>query len=319
MVMSTAAIVVLYHPQELLLKRVLQGIATQAQQIYLIDNTPSGQESAWLSKAWLDALLEGDREKPVKVVYQSLGENAGIAKAQNVGIDLALQEGYEDLIFFDQDSAPTANLVSDLLSAREGLMAKGVAVGMIGPAVFDEKSNTYSPIIRTGRCWIYAIKFNPHWTHPVSVDYIISSGSLISAQVLRQVGPMKEALFIDWVDVEWGLRAKNLGFQNYVVPTAIMRHSIGDEYVRAGKKVINLHSTLRNYYIVRNATYLVRWAPFESAWRFTVALKIPAYIFFFAFHAKGQRLAAFKILVAAMGDGLAKRMGPAPKVLFEKR
>jgi rhamnosyltransferase len=128
---------------------------------------------------------------------------------------------------------------------------------------------------------------------------------------------MKEELFIDWVDVEWGLRAKKFGFNNYVVPTTVMHHSIGDECVRVGKKMINLHSTVRNYYIVRNATYLVCWTPVQLAWRLTVALKIPVYIFFFAFFAKNHRLRALKILLTAMCNGLVRKLGAAPKALFE--
>ena len=69
---------------------------------------------------------------------------------------------------------------------------------------------------------------------------------------------MREDLFIDWVDIEWCLRAESQGLESYIVPSAIMMHSIGDDTVRVLGRDINLHSDLRNYYMVRNATYLLR-------------------------------------------------------------
>ena len=305
------AIVVTYLPKEALLKRVLQSLGGQVKKIYLIDNTPQEalQNFGWLDQCWL-------AQFGLAIDYAAQGENLGIASAQNIGIEKALADQMTDLLFFDQDSMPPPNLCQHLMYAREQLERDGVRVGAIGPLILDEKSNEPSPIIQSGKFWVYGYQPQMGLVDPIPAEYIISSGSLIAATTIKKVGPMLGKLFIDWVDVEWGQRAQKRGYQNFVLPTVVMRHSIGDDFVRMGKKVINLHSDLRNFYIVRNAAYLVLHYRFQLAWQITVLLKLPIYIFFFTLHAKGPKIVAFKVLVRAFVLGLMGKLGPAPNDLF---
>lgn len=307
------AIVVTYLPKEALLKRVLQNLGGQVKKIYLFDNTPQEalQNFGWLDQSWL-------AQFGLAIDYAAQGENLGIASAQNIGIEKALADHMTDLLFFDQDSMPPPNLCQHLMYAREQLERDGVRVGAIGPLILDEKSNEPSPIIQSGKFWVYGYQPQIGLVDPIPAEYIISSGSLIAAATIKKVGPMLGKLFIDWVDVEWGQRAQKRGYQNFVLPTVVMRHSIGDEFVRMGKKVINLHSDLRNFYIVRNAAYLVLHYRFQLAWQITVLLKLPIYIFFFTLHAKGPKIVVFKVLVRAFVLGLVGKLGPAPNHLFSR-
>ena len=307
------AIVVTYLPTEALLKRVLQNLGGQVKKIYLIDNTPQEalQNFGWLDQSWL-------AQFGLAIDYAAQGENLGIASAQNIGIEKALADQMTDLLFFDQDSMPPPNLCQHLMYAREQLERDGVRVGTIGPLILDEKSNEPSPIIQSGKFWVYGYQPQMGLVDPILAEYIISSGSLIAATTIKKVGPMLGKLFIDWVDVEWGQRAQKRGYQNFVLPTVVMRHSIGDDFVRMGKKVINLHSDLRNFYIVRNAAYLVLHYRFQLAWQITVLLKLPIYIFFFTLHAKGPKIVVFKVLVRAFVLGLVGKLGPAPNHLFSR-
>lgn len=307
------AIVVTYLPEEQLLKRVLQSLSGQVQKIYLIDNTPQAvsQNFAWLDQPWL-------AQFGLLIDYAAQGKNLGIASAQNIGIEKALDDDVTDLLFFDQDSLPPQELCQRLMDAREKLERGGVKVGTIGPLILDEKSNEPSPIIQAGKFWVYGYQPQMNLVEPIPAEYIISSGSLIAASTIKTVGPMLGKLFIDWVDVEWGQRAQKRGYQNFVLPTVVMRHSIGDDFVRLGKKVINLHSDVRNFYIVRNAAYLVFHYRFQLAWQITVLLKLPIYIFFFTVHAKSPKILALTVLLRAFFLGLFGSLGPAPNHLFPK-
>ncbi|APB98153.1 glycosyltransferase family 2 protein [Polynucleobacter asymbioticus] len=320
-----AAIVVTYFPREDLLRRVLGGLSAQVDQLYVIDNTPrvlpavteaaAVANPSWLSASWLDQF--GTASWPTQFYPQ--GKNLGIATAQNIGIAKALANGCTDFLFFDQDSAPPDQLCQHLFTAREQLEAAGTQVGMIGPIIVDEKTGEHSPIIQSGKYWVKGVSYDTFPDEPISTEYIISSGSLISAQAIKIVGPMLDCLFIDWVDVEWGLRAQKFGMRNFVLPTCIMKHSIGDDYVRVGKKVINTHSDVRNFFIVRNASYLVFHESFKLAWKITVFAKLPLYILFFTASAHGPKWRAFKNLMRAFCDGLLAIMGPAPAYLFSKK
>ena len=63
-------------------------------------------------------------------------------------------------------------------------------------------------------------------------DHLISSGSLIRLDVFDKVGLMLEELFIDFVDIEWGMRAKKNGYICYIANNVLMKHSIGDKSVK---------------------------------------------------------------------------------------
>ena len=139
-------------------------------------------------------------------------------------------------------------------------------------------------------------------------DYVISSGSLIPIEVLDEVGDMDEQLFIDWVDIEWGMRAKRYGYVSYIAPRVIMRHSIGDEYVKFGHKNINLHTDFRNYFIVRNSIYLSLYSKLPLNFRIIQLGKVPLYILFYSYHSK-KRLYSFGLLTKAVIDGILKNMG----------
>lgn len=317
-----AAIVATYFPSEDLLRRVIGGLGEQVDRIFVIDNTPHvlpaiAPGSPTANPLWLNALWFEQFSAPIDFCPQ--GKNLGIASAQNIGITKALAQGCTDFLFFDQDSEPPRELCKQLLAARGQLEAAGTQVGMIGPLIVDEKTGEHSPIIQSGSFWVKGTSYASFTAQPISTEYIISSGSLISSHAIERVGPMLDCLFIDWVDVEWGLRAQKYGLENFVLPTVIMRHSIGDDYIRVGKKVINIHSDVRNFFIVRNATYLVFHESFKLAWKITVFAKLPLYVAFFTISAQCPKWRALKNLMRALADGLLGPMGPPPAYLFQKK
>lgn len=302
--MNIAAIVVTYFPIERSLERLLHAIGDDVQQVYVVDNTPSA-EPAWLHRQWFEKLGS-------KAQFLPLGDNFGIAKAQNVGIRAAVDAGCDHVIFFDQDSVPPPGMIGELGTAEMELLRSGIRVGSVGPTFLDEKTEEYAPAIRHAGIIIKKIKIEPNHPSPVEADYLISSGSLIRTSVLAELGGMKEELFIDWVDIEWGLRAGGLDYSHFVIPRAIMRHSIGDEFTSIGDRKINLHSDIRNYYIVRNACFLLGESSIKWQWRANIFFKIPQYVIFYSLTALSKRKGrALLMLLRACADGFAGRLGKA--------
>gem|GEM_PF-6014257 len=71
---------------------------------------------------------------------------------------------------------------------------------------------------------------------------------------------MDEALFIDHVDLEWGLRARRHGWHLGVAVGAVLGHSLGEDtrHVLWRSRDVHIQHPLRNYYTVRNTIWLVR-------------------------------------------------------------
>ena len=96
--MKVAGIVVLYNFN----KKVVENIRTYTKYceiVYAIDNSDKKNN-----------LLE-ELNKIENLEYISLGENKGIAKALNVGIEKAKENGYKWALTMDQDSYFTENLL----------------------------------------------------------------------------------------------------------------------------------------------------------------------------------------------------------------
>lgn len=297
-----AAIVVLYLPDEALLDRLLNSLRGAVSELFIIDNTPN-DKLTWVSIDWFVS-------KNHHVVYHPLGDNYGIAKAQNVGIELSINNNCDHVILFDQDSAASPEVIMELLSEERVLLANGVNVGAVGPAFIDEKTGEYAKVIRHGNIFVNRISVSSNDVKPIQADYLIASGSLIRIAVLQEVGLMRDDLFIDWVDIEWALRAGNLGYLHFVIPKAVMLHSIGDGFVDIGMRKVNLHSDTRNYYIVRNACNLLMNPMMGRKFRTNVFMKIPAYVLFYSTTSM-SRLSSLKLLLRACVDGFSGRLGKA--------
>ncbi|VFS57087.1 rhamnosyltransferase [Leminorella grimontii] len=140
------------------------------------------------------------------------------------------------------------------------LLIKGESVAAVGPIFYDPISNKLYPA--TVYCGPFIRRIDP--TDIIDATFIIASGCLIRTSVLEDIGLMKGDLFIDYIDVEWSLRAKNMGYRVFISPKAKMAHSIGDRRISVFGRQISVHSPIRRYYLLRNSFYMVRlpYVPF---------------------------------------------------------
>lgn len=298
--MGVTAIIILYNPDLTLLQRLYFSLHNQVDGIVFVDNSENLIVKEEI-KIWL---LSIDSSKNT---YLDLNKNHGIAHAQNRGIEFAKESGARFVLLLDQDSALPNNMVNELMKVYHKLKNSGYRVATVGPSFLDEKTNEIAKIIHYKGLGVQKVipdqskDFEP-------AHHIISSGSLIPIVVLDGVGEMKEQLFIDMVDIEWGIRAKKQGYDSYVAPKVIMRHSIGDEYVSFGKRKINLHTDFRNYFIVRNSVYVSFYEDTSLNYRFAQLIRVPLHILFYSYHSK-RRLYSLGLLSKAVIDGIFKNMG----------
>ena len=292
-------VVILYNPDLELLDRLYKTLTNQVDSIIFVDNSENLAVKEEVGKS----LLSIDNSN---ITYLDLKSNYGIAYAQNRGIEFAKRLGARFVLLLDQDSALPSDMVSDLMTVYKNLVNDGQRVATVGPSFLDEKTNELAKIIRHRNLKVHKSIPNQLQSFEVA-DYVISSGSLIPVEVLNEVGDMDEKLFIDWVDIEWGMRAKLHGYASYVAPKVIMRHSIGDEYVNFGNKNINLHTDFRNYFIVRNSIYLSLYSKLPLNFKTIQLGKVPLYILFYSYHSK-RRLYSLGLLTKAVTDGIFKNM-----------
>lgn len=300
MSINTVAIVVLYNPNLKKLQHLFESIYFQINAIVFVDNSPTLQIQID-NNNWLKNLNQSNCH------YISLGDNLGIASAQNVGIQYAKKQNADYILFMDQDSELPEGMVQGLVTTHRELEGQGQLVATIGPIFIDEKTNEIAPIIR--HKGLKVCRDLPDTTRDYEiVDYIISSGSLVHIKTLDKVGNMADELFIDFVDLEWCIRAKQFGFVSYVNPKIVMKHCIGDESTKLASRSVNLHSDFRNYFIVRNSLYLALYSKLPMNFRIIQLFKTPLYVLFYSYHSK-KPFYSLKLLLIAVKDAIFKKMG----------
>lgn len=288
----TTAIIVTYHPDLDLLNKQLSLLIPQVANIVLVDNGSSNDLVKW----------NNQREQKASDVI-TLGENLGIASAHNKGIEWARSRGAEYVLLMDQDSLPAPNMVEKLIS----IISIETLPAAVGPRYLDERQNNPPPFIR-----IQGLKLERcaciSENSVVPVDYLISSGCLIPMEALDKVGGMREDLFIDYVDIEWGLRARYNGLQSYGVCSAHMQHNLGEDPIKFFGKNIPLHSPLRHYYHFRNAVILYKEAWLPINWKLVDGWRLCLKYGFYTLFAKPRRTHWY-MMTLGIWHGLTGKMG----------
>ncbi|WP_338845896.1 glycosyltransferase family 2 protein [Massilia sp. W12] len=293
------AVVVSYQPQPERLRRLLETMVLQANAVLVVDNGSRAQSA-------LQNLVQ-----EAGAYFLPLAENIGLAAGFNRGIAWAMARNASHVMLFDQDSAPTPSMLRQMLFAENWILQQGLPLAALGPAFVDVKTRVMGDVIGP-EAWFTRRKRQPDLAMLIRAAYLISSGKLIRTSVLREVGLMDEKLFIDAVDTEWCLRARNLGLECFCVTDAMMQHDLGDSSTSIGKRKIALHSPLRHYYIMRNAILLMRMA--HIPWRFkcTEAYKSLRRLIGWTLLCR-PRLKHLQYMLRGIVDGLRGKSGPADR------
>ncbi|WP_186391358.1 MULTISPECIES: glycosyltransferase family 2 protein [unclassified Pannonibacter] len=290
---KTCGVIITYNPNIKILHKLIASIKSQVDFLLIIDN---GSD---------EDLKDISNEN--NITFIPLSENFGIAHAQNVGIKRARDYCANYVLLLDQDSIPAPDMVERLMRAAEKLEAEGQKVAAVGPSYSDVRQGEIpSFVYLKGLSLHRRACSDPEATVPV--DFLIASGSLLPMPSLDLIGGMAEELFIDYVDIEWGLRAAKLGFSSFGVCNAHMEHALGDDWIPYKGRKIPLHSPLRHYYHMRNAIWLARQSWISRAWTTVLIWRvIRQFAFFSLFAPQGYRHA--QMMAIGLWHGIGGRMG----------
>lgn len=282
---STCAVIVTYNPDAEKLLDLIKRSREQVDRLVIVDN----------------ASADLPQVTDVKIIRN--GKNEGLAAALNRGINYALSEGCTHLLLFDQDSKPGPGMVAALHADLADLQATGRKIAAIGPSIIDLRNDEALPFVRFG------FPFNRRVAptgEPTECDFLITSGVLIPAAALKEIGLMREGLFIDNIDMEWCARAKHLGFEVYGSARAQMLHELGDSLFSLPlfNHTVAVHSATRLYYFMRNRVLLYRLTHVSRVWVAQDLIRIPFKIVIFSLFVRG-RLRNLKHMLKGLADGIA--------------
>ncbi|XBS68540.1 glycosyltransferase [Acerihabitans sp. KWT182] len=119
------SVIVSYNPELSNLIKIIQALKLQHVNTIVVDNGTLNVE---------------DKLRLEEISYVlKLDSNLGIAKAQNVGIEMAKSFSADYIIFFDQDSQIEEDFVKGLTFDFFNIRDKGVKLAAIGPVFTDSR------------------------------------------------------------------------------------------------------------------------------------------------------------------------------------
>lgn len=155
------SVIISYCPDQSQLLKLCENLAGDGSCIVIVDNT---------EMPYLDGTLF-----PAQCQILHLGFNAGIAHAQNLGVQMAISEDADVIVFFDQDSTPRAGFLGALIAPlRVG------TPDVVAPLCIDEVSSMEVPSIRIKKNGIPIPILRESHMRPYEVDIIISSGTAMT-------------------------------------------------------------------------------------------------------------------------------------------
>src|SRR5258708_10254669 len=188
------------------------------------------------------------REQGVQVIFNR--NEGGLAGAYNKGAEVLLARQCDFIFLLDQDSGIDASFFAGMMQAAAGLSG----AFLIGPKIYEIETQKYMPVIPPDKRYPKPFRIDDQTAGLFPTLCIISSGSAISAAAYRKLGAFREDYFIEYVDVEYSLRARSQGVPVYMNAAVTLRQNNG-RIERHGKLFTTNHAAWRRYYIARNSVH----------------------------------------------------------------
>ena len=154
----------------------------------------------------------------------------GVASALNQGFRWALEHGYHKIISFDQDSCPAPGMLPAMLNIFSAHNSDG-KIAVVAPVIEDTKVKKRARFLRPkGKVFFEWIDCEDSILDNVTA--VITSGALYDLKAYQQIGPFRDDFFIDYVDTEYCLRARQNGYKILVACNAFLEHRLGNQKKR---------------------------------------------------------------------------------------
>ncbi|MFN0157687.1 MAG: glycosyltransferase family 2 protein [Bacteroidota bacterium] len=196
-----------------------------------------------------------------------LGKNIGLAKARNEGLRWSMEQGFDAMLFIDDD----ARVAPDTLSQLWQTLQSSPQAGIVTPRILDgnnEKiiwydggvTNTFGdPVHRN-----MGAEAGTVTRESLEIEFGTGCCQLIKREVVEQIGLLDETFFVYSEDADYSFRAREAAFRIVHVPGAIAWHE------QSGDTKKNKGKWYRDYYVTRNK--LMLFSKHYKGMKFIVAL-----------------------------------------------
>lgn len=181
-----------------------------------------------------------------RIVYIENNENVGFAAGVNKGIEIALKNGADYVLLFNNDARAVDDFLTPLFNTfdidrKAGILSPVISFKKDGTTYYDFGGMIQKYMGRTYHNNLLSYTKND----PVNVDYVSGCCMLISCNVIKEVGLFDSSFFLYYEDVDFCLRAKQKGYFSYCVPKSCVQHLLS--------KSTGQNSDLSLYHLIKSA------------------------------------------------------------------
>jgi rhamnosyltransferase len=293
---DTCAVIVLFQPDLDAVGAMVKTLAGEVDALLIYLNSPLASPQ----KRQLAALSDA-----APVTFLGDGGNRGLGTAYNAALAHAASAGARYVLLLDQDSMPPPGMVTRLVAGLDRLVAAGARPAAVGPQPVDAEGVAL-PSPRPKACTSHA---GLDRAGLESVDFLISSGSLVLVANFAAAGPFREDFFIDAIDLEWCFRAWARGLSIWRDAQIAMPHTLGRGPLLKGLGVrMTDQPAFRLHTYIRNQIAMLAMAHVPRAWKLRFLMTLPVRCLLLL--ARRQFSPAVRMaVIQGIADGWAGRLG----------
>ena len=253
-----------------------------------------------------------------KATLVILPENGGVSGAYAKACELVIQDNFDYLWLWDQDSSPKPDCLTTLLSSFTQAQKQSSLplLGAVSPRLIDPSGKDNHYVFYSEPFDLLGMRTKRFPTHlilsgEVTSTFFVNSGTLLAKAVIAKVGAPDVDFFMDLVDFDYSSRIVSAGFRLILNANTSVDHQVGnpDTRVIMGLQLINRkYSNFRYYYQARNEILMAQKSktPIRFTFRALVHLTLIAVRIVVTESCVFSKILAFKIGII---DGLLGKKG----------
>jgi GT2 family glycosyltransferase len=245
-----------------------------------------------------------------EITFLQNNNNLGFTGANNVAIDLALKNGFKNIMLLNNDTEVDPDFIEPLLKKLD----KNPNIGAIQPLILNWFDKNL--------IWNFGGKFDNFFGRVITLqkgvdikelknsketDWVSGCCFLIRSEVIQKIGLLDDFFFVYFEDADWSLRIKEEGYSLGLESNSRIYHHEGGSWNSKTKNKEGFVSPKTHYLSIRNHLYFLKKhnKNFNLFGSFLYQIfKLFSYAIYFLFR---LRLEKFRMVFKGLNDGLKSR------------
>ena len=250
------------------------------------------------------------KENFSNIILLQSTKNNGFTGGNNIGMQYAIEHGYENVLLLNNDVAVAPNFIEPLLQK----LASHENIAAVQPLIYFHHNHEliwnagskYNALLGIPRTPQYNKKDigQQEIKKQKQIDWITGCAIMLKTKALQKVGLFRESFFIYYEDVDLSFRLKAAGYELAYEPSSVIYHIAGMSHKSKEKTKEGYISPKVHYLNARNRIWVLKKYTYTLAIPFVVLYQIFYFFgigFYFIFRRRWAKLEAWN---KGIWDGL---------------